>query len=170
MAKTTANTCHTEPEVSTTDTPFTNQTIPTVPIATPNTCNRTSGCLNNNVPMINVKIGVQLFNIPAYPEEIPVSAYVKRKAGTKLPKKATTAKLKINFTELKLLKCLNPNGNKADEAKSIRIAPTWLLLKMESPETLSIIPIFIRMKELPHIVARKRSMPQFFNSRLIRQM
>ena len=39
-----------------------------------------------------VKIGVMLFSIPANPDEIPVSAYVKRKEGSMFPHKATVRK------------------------------------------------------------------------------
>jgi hypothetical protein len=45
--------------------------------------------------MITVKIGVKLFSIPVNPEEIPVSAYVNKKAGKKFPKNPTIAR-KIN--------------------------------------------------------------------------
>jgi hypothetical protein len=43
-------------------------------------------------PRMIVKIGVKLFIIPANPDEIPVSAYVNKKAGIKLPQNPTIEK------------------------------------------------------------------------------
>ena len=74
--------------------------------------------------MIMVKIGVKLFNIPAKPEEIPVSAQVNKKAGKKLPQNPTREKKIKSFRACNFRTARIENGNKTPEAINMRNAPT----------------------------------------------
>jgi hypothetical protein len=135
--------------------------MPIEPINAPNNCMAVRRCAKIKKPKIIVKIGVKLFIIPAKPEEIPVSAYVNRKAGKKLPQKPTIAKSNKSFFAFSLRKFTIDNGSKALEAINIRRAPTCAAEKMGDWSSEN-IPFFIRMKELPHMQARSNNKIQLF--------
>jgi len=99
-----------------------------------------------------VKIGVKLFNIPAKPEEIPVSAYVNRNAGKKLPQNPTIEKNNKSFRDCNFRTARIENGNKTLEAINMRNAPTCVDENIFPPSSVN-IPFFIKIKELPQIQA-----------------
>ena len=115
------------------------------------------------------KIGVQLFSIPAYPDEIPVSAYVNKNAGKKLPQNPTIASFPKVFQFLSNRIFLSANGKRASAAINILNAPTWTSLKIGIPSTVN-MAFFINMNELPQIIARKTSKIQLIVRFDMRQM
>lgn len=108
---------------------------------------------------MRAKIGVQLFSIPAYPVEIPVSANVNRKAGAKFPRSPTIASFHV-FFHCSFFKARMAIGNKNNAAIHIRIAATWVCVKIDSPEVVC-MPSFIKIKLLPQIVERTSNKIQF---------
>tara|TARA_B100000524_G_scaffold95995_1_gene45503 strand:+ start:20056 stop:20460 length:405 start_codon:yes stop_codon:yes gene_type:complete len=109
-----------------------------------------------------VNIGVILFNMPASPEDIPVSAYVNRKAGARLPKIATIKKeLKSFLKSIDLNACI-AKGSSTILAIRIRIVATWLEENVSYPSAVY-IAFFISMNELPQIIESKISRVQYFS-------
>lgn len=114
-------------------------------------------------PIRIVKIGVKLFNIPANPDDKPVSAYVNKKAGKKFPDKPTIPKSKNCLKVFILVIARIANGSKTLPAISILSAPTCESEKIAAP-SLANIPFFIRMNELPQTHAKTASINHAFNS------
>ena len=112
--------------------------------------------------MTSENTGVKLFSIPANPEEMPVSAYVKRKAGKKLPQNPTTASGMRFFRCFSRLIFGKARGSKTSDAINMRNAPTCVSLKMEDPSAAN-IPFFINMNELPQVSARRSKIPQLIS-------
>lgn len=134
---------------------------PTVPIPIPRSWIFVKRSPKMTNPISSAKMGVKLFIIPANPDEIPVSAYVKRKAGRKLPVSPT--KLKSNKVRrlFSFRMARIANGSSATAAMTMRRAPTWVSEKIGSP-VLVYMANFIRMNELPQTQARITRMIQFF--------
>ena len=109
--------------------------------------------------MMTVKIGVKLFNIPANPDETSVSAYVNKNAGIKLAVIPMMKNNKNFFRFLIFLNAMMVNGNNAVEAIAIRSAATWVCVKIGVPSK-AVIPLFIRMNELPQMKDNKTSNDQ----------
>ena len=66
------------------------------------------------------KMGVKLFNIPAYPEDIPVSEKVNKYAGIKFPVNPTTDKRANSFSDFILFSPLIANGRSTNAAIVMR--------------------------------------------------
>ena len=113
-------------------------------------------------PISNAKIGVQLLSIPAYPDEMPVSAYVNKNDGMKFPQVPTMVS-KINCLQLlSFLAALIANG-RSDKAAIVILSPATCESENIGWPLLVNIPFFIRMKELPHMQARTMSVIQLFD-------
>ena len=80
--------------------------------------------LNTTKPITSAKIGVKLLSIPAYPEETPVSAYVNKKAGIKLPTSPTIAKRTKSVPVLIRRIPFIAKGTSTSPANNIRIDAT----------------------------------------------
>ena len=112
--------------------------------------------------MTSENTGVKLFNIPANPEEMPVSAYVKRNAGKKFPQNPTTVRGTRFFRCLSRWIFGSAKGSRASDAINIRSAPTCASLKMVDPSAAN-IPFFININELPQVSARRSKIPQLIS-------
>ena len=91
--------------------------------------------------------------MPANELSIFVSATQNKKAGKKLPSNPD-ARISISRAFGNFLICFNAVGSKTIPALNIRRAATWYALNVFKP-------IFIRIKELPHINDNARKIPQF---------
>ena len=98
-------------------------------------------------PSNKVNKGVNEFNMPAKELLIPVSALVNKKAGIKFPN-SPIAKKAFQCINKGFFTCLKINGDKKTNAINMRKAATSSLLYTS-------MPLFINIKELPHISASK---------------
>ena len=71
------------------------------------------------MPTNKVNIGVKLFSIPAKPDDIPVDAYVNRKAGPRFPHTPTVNNKKKFLTEYSFFKELIAKGKSTIAANKI---------------------------------------------------
>lgn len=106
-------------------------------------------------------MGVQLFNIPVYPVEIPVSANVNKNAGRKFPSDPTMESFQMLF-HVSFLKAFIVKGSRNNAAILMRKAATCVCVNIVSPEVVS-MPSFIRMKLLPQIEERTIRRIQLLN-------
>src|SRR5574343_1189139 len=114
-------------------------------------------------PIRIVKIGVKLLSMPAKPEDKPVSAYVNKKAGKKLPLNPTVPRSKNCLKVLIFRIARSANGKSTHPAISMRSAPTCLSEKIAEPSSAN-IPFFIKINELPQTAASPASINHAFNS------
>ena len=103
--------------------------------------------LKKSMPVMSVNNGVSELRIPARELSIPRCAAAKRKAGARLPTMPTT-KSKNHCRELNLFTLRMANGKRKSHVITILRAPTSLLVKVSSP-------LFIKIKELPQVRAKK---------------
>jgi hypothetical protein len=105
--------------------------------------------------MIMVNRGVSEFRMPASELSIPVCAFAKRNAGNPLPIKPTSERYFHSLHFIFLILDI-ANGAKTRNVMEILNAPTSALEKNSNP-------LLIRIKEVPHIKARPKSMLQAIN-------
>ena len=133
---------------------------PAKPAITPNTWPEGITLRYTIAEVSKAKIGVRVFSMAVSALSILVSAMQKRKAGKKLPNSPD----KITYPQLDtgiLRKALIEKGISTTPADKILNAATWKAFNTGWP-TLSYIPSFIKINELPQIVQISKKISHFF--------
>ena len=103
--------------------------------------------------MIRLNRGTVALSIPARALGIWVCAVANKNAGIAFPQRPTIRK-NLTCPFLSIFTFRNANGAKKRPAIRMRIAPTWIPVKSSVPSGAN-RPRFIRIKELPQVMARR---------------